>query len=87
MAIKCPNCGSTNMILVAQTDAHFEVDEDGLMGKVILDKEGVDCINETVELACPNDGDIEFRCRSCHKSFTAKPTEDHEFTFEVGEES
>jgi len=85
MAIKCPKCGSTNMILIAQTDAHFEVDEDGLMGNVILDKEGVDCINETVELTSAKDGDIEFKCRSCYSSFAAKTT-DHDFTYEVGEE-
>lgn len=85
MAIKCPNCGSTNMILVAQTDAHFEVDEDGLMGDAILDKEGIDCINETVELASTKDGDIEFKCRHCHSSFAAKAT-GHEYTYEVGEE-
>ena len=85
MAIKCPNCGSTNMVLIAQAYAHFEVDEDGLMGDAILDKEGVDCINETVELARAKDGDVEFKCRTCHSSFAAKPT-DHEYTYEVGEE-
>ena len=85
MAIKCPKCGSDNMILIAHTDAHFEVDEDGLMGDAILDKDGVDCINNTVEIANPNDGDIEFKCRSCHSSFAAKTT-GHEYTYEVGEE-
>lgn len=85
MAIKCPNCGSTNMILIAQTDAHFEIDENGLMGDAILDKEGIDCINETVELASAKDGDIEFKCRHCRSSFAAKTT-DHEYTYEIGEE-
>lgn len=85
MAIKCPNCGYKSMILVARTDAHFAVDEDGTMGNVILDDEGIDCINETVELASAEDGDIEFKCRHCHSSFAAKTT-DHEYTYEIGEE-
>ena len=85
MAIKCPNCGYNSMILVARTNAHFAVDEDGTMGNVILDDEGIDCINEGVEFANTEDGDIEFRCRHCCSSFAAKPT-DHEYTYEVGEE-
>ncbi len=85
MAIKCPKCGSDNMVLIAQTDAHFEVDENGRMGDAILDEEGVDCINETVERASAKDGDIEFKCRNCRSSFAAKTT-DHEYTYEVGEE-
>ena len=85
MAIKCPKCGSTNMVLIAQTDAHFEVDENGRMGDAILDQEGIDCINETVALADAADGDIEFKCRQCRSSFAAK-TADREYTYEVGEE-
>jgi len=85
MAIKCPNCGYKSMILVARTDAHFAVDEDGTMGNVILDDESIDCINEAVELASAEDGDIEFKCRHCRSSFAAKTT-DHEYTYEIGEE-
>ena len=85
MAIKCPNCGYNSMVLVVRTDAHFAIDEDGTMGNVILDDESIDCINEAVESASAEDGDIEFKCRHCRSSFAAKPT-DHEHTYEIGEE-
>lgn len=88
MTIKCPECGSTNMILIAKTDAYFEVDENGLMGNVILDEEGINCINETVKLITPIDDNVEFHCRDCCKSFEAKITgcDYLENIYEVGEE-
>lgn len=75
--MKCPNCGG-EMYFIALTDAHFKPipNERGgfQIGPVIIDEEGIDCINESIregEL-----GNVEFKCPYCFSSFSAEQDPD-----------
>ena len=74
MNMICPNCGS-GLHIIARTDAHFELNEDGSIGRPILDAEGIDCINESIGY---DKGDIELKCETCKSSFEAILDEDCE---------
>ena len=43
--MKCPNCGSEDIVFVAATSAEYEMNPDGTVGNVKLDKEGIETIN------------------------------------------
>lgn len=69
----CPNCGGDHIYFVALTDAHFEPvpdDHGGFrIGQVILDNNGVDCINESVR---DDSSSVEVHCPYCHSSFSVE---------------
>ena len=62
---RCPHCGKKMFFLVA-TDAHFTVNSDGTLGRILLDQDSIDCLNESVL-----DENVEFHCPKCHSSFEA----------------
>ena len=82
----CPNCGDSHMYFVALTDAHFEpvLDDRGgfQIGQVIIDDDGIDCINESVREDDPSN--VEFHCPYCHSSFKAE--QDDNDNYYIGEE-
>ena len=71
----CPNCGKDRLKFVVLTDAHFEpiLDDRGgfQIGQVVLDRDGIECINESVREDGPEDN-IELYCPYCHSSFKAE---------------
>ena len=46
----CPNCGSHDIVFVTTTDALFEVNPDGSIGKPVLDADGIECISDISEI-------------------------------------
>lgn len=81
---KCPHCG-TKMVMTTIAFPYFEILENGEMGAVILNQDGVDEINET---ASQNDGDVEFHCPHCGRSYEAEPdykTDRYGIRWKVGE--
>lgn len=80
---RCPNCGSHDVIFVTQTDACFEINQDGSIGNVILDSYGVDCINESVN---DSEDNVEFHCRHCGSSFHVRGRDDNAYGFEIADE-
>ncbi len=75
--MKCPNCGG-KMYFVALTDAHFKPIPDGRggfqIGHVIIDGDGIDCINESIREEEP--GNVEFKCSHCFLSCSAEQDPD-----------
>ena len=75
--MRCPNCGEDRLYFVALTDAHFEPvsdDRGGFqIGQVIIDDNGIDCINESVREDAPHN--IELHCPYCHSSFDVETDE------------
>ena len=62
---RCPHCGK-KMFFLAATDAHFTVNSDGTLGRILLDQDGIDCLDESVL-----DENVEFHYPKCHNSFEA----------------
>ena len=67
----CPKCGSTDIEFIAPTSALFKVNPDGSIGNLILDKEGIDCIN-----ACKAIDNIECYCQKCDYGFEVSEKEE-----------
>ena len=61
----CPCCGE-RLFFVAATDAHFTVNPDGSLGRILLDQDGIDCLYESVL-----DENVEFHCPKCNRCFEA----------------
>lgn len=64
-ANRCPHCGE-KIFFIAATDAHFTVNSDGTLGRILLDQDGIDCLYESIL-----DENVEFYCPKCHNSFEA----------------
>lgn len=75
--MNCPNCGE-KMYFVALTDAHFKPIPDPRegfqIGPVMIDEDGIDCINESIREEEP--GGVEFKCPYCFSSFSAEQDPD-----------
>ena len=72
----CPNCGSHDIVFVTTTDALFEVNPDGSIGKPVLDADGIECISEG---ASQDVGNVEVRCRNCHSSFSVYEKDENDW--------
>jgi hypothetical protein len=84
--MRCPNCGENQLHFVALTDAHFEpvADDRGgfQIGQVIIDNDGIDCINESVRE--DDSSNVELHCPYCHSSFGVEM--DYNGNYYIGEE-
>ena len=82
----CPNCGE-KMYFIALTDAHFKPIPDPRggfqIGSVMINKDGIDCINESIRIDEPSN--VEFKCPYCFSSFSAEWDPNTESYF-IGEE-
>lgn len=85
MKMECPYCGSKNLVFVAPTSAEYEVEvgkRGAKIGNVVLDKVGINTINECCEPICG----LEIRCRKCLRSYYAKVSDKDADCYEIGDE-
>jgi DNA-directed RNA polymerase subunit RPC12/RpoP len=69
----CPHCGSHNLVAYSTACPMYEINEDGSLGLVIIDDDGIECIDETTSEEAY---DMEYHCLDCHSSFSVKETDD-----------
>jgi DNA-directed RNA polymerase subunit RPC12/RpoP len=69
----CPHCGSHNLAAFSTACPMYEINEDGSLGLVIVDENGIESINETTSEEAANMG---YYCFDCHRSFPAEETDD-----------
>lgn len=85
MKMECPYCGSKNIVFVVPTSAEYRLETSkhgAKLGDVILDKIGINTINECCEPPCG----LEIRCRNCLHSFYAKANDENPDYYEIGKE-
>ena len=76
----CPKCGSHNLVAISVASPMYEINEDGTPRRVIVDKYGIECINDSTSI---DEVDVEYECLDCLSNFTTKDTDKG---FAIGEE-
>lgn len=67
----CPDCGHRMALETMSCMVHFAVNEDGTVGKILLNEDDVSMLRNGADFT--GNGNEEFHCCHCHRSYTAIP--------------
>lgn len=81
--IVCPKCRSHDLYFVADTLAQFEVNPDGGIGEVNLNRDGIDCI---CECAATEPEHMRIHCRDCNSVFHVEYSDEGKWRYKIGDE-